>query len=243
MPLRPLLARTLRGIRKWDIEASRHVTEYITISELSRRRIQDFYDRDATIVHPPVEVDRFSIGAPEDFFLVVTELVPHKRVTHALEAARLAGVPIQVVGGGPDLKRLEQEYGSTARFLGRASDSQLADLYSRARALVVPNIEEFGIAAVEAQASGRPVLAADAGGARETVIPGETGIRVPVDDVKALAEAMREVDWQGFDPGKIREHATRFSPEAFKSRFVEEVARITGKTDHAAHVPVADTGT
>jgi glycosyltransferase involved in cell wall biosynthesis len=147
-----------------------------------------------------------------------------------------------VVGGGPDLKRLKHEYGSTAEFLGRASDPQLADLYRRARALVVPNIEEFGIAAVEAQASGRPVLAADAGGARETVVSGETGVRVPVDDVQSLAEAMREVDWEAFDPAQIREHASRFSPEVFNSRFTEEVARITGKIDPPANLPVADSG-
>ena len=241
-PVRPLARAALGRMRAWDRRASQGVTHYVTNSELSRERIQDSYGRDSTVVHPPVEVDRFSIGAPEDFFLVVTELVPHKRVTQALEAARLAGVPMQVVGGGPDFRRLEQEYGSTAKFLGRASDGQLADLYRRARALVVPNVEEFGIAAVEAQASGRPVLAADAGGARETVVPGETGVRVPVDDIAALAEAMREVDWEGFDPGKIREHATRFSPDAFKGRFVEEVARITGETERPAQLPVADIG-
>jgi glycosyltransferase involved in cell wall biosynthesis len=238
----PLVQGALGRLRAWDRRASQGVTHYVTNSELSRTRIQESFGRDATVVHPPVEVDRFSIGAPEDFFLVVTELVPHKRVTQALEAARLAGVPMKVVGGGLDLKRLKQEYGSTAEFLGRASDAQLTDLYRRARALVVPNIEEFGIAAVEAQASGRPVLAADAGGAKETVVPGETGVRVPVDDVEALAEAMREVDWEGFDPGAIRERAMRFSPEVFKRRFTEEVARVSGKTDRPAHFPVADIG-
>ena len=241
-PLHPLVHTVLYRMRAWDRHASQAVTHYVTNSELSRKRIQDSYGRDSTVVHPPVEVDRFSIGAPEDFFLVVTELVPHKRVTQALEAGRRAGVPMKVVGGGPDLKRLEREYGSTATFLGRASDAQLADLYRRARALVVPNIEEFGIAAVEAQASGRPVLAADAGGARETVTPGETGVRVPADDIDAMAEAMREVDWEGFDPQKIREHSLGFSRETFTRRFTEEVARITGKPDRPKHLPVADIG-
>ena len=241
-PLHPLVQAALGRMRAWDRRASQGVTHYVTNSELSRERIQESYGRDSTVVHPPVAVDRFSIGEPEDFFLVVTELVPHKRVTHALEAARLADVPMKVVGGGPDLKRLEREYGSTAEFLGRASDAEITDLYRRARALVVPNIEEFGIVAVEAQASGRPVLAADAGGARETVVPGETGVRVPVDDVEALAEAMREVDWEGFDPRKIREHSMRFSREAFTRRFTEEVARITGKTEPPAQLPVADIG-
>ena len=238
-PIRPLVRRTLDRVRAWDLEASRRVTHYVTISELSRRRINDCYGRDATIVHPPVDVERFSVGVPEDFFLVVCELVRHKRVANALEAARRAGQPITVVGGGPELARLKREYGSGARFLGRAADGELADLYRRARALVLPNIEEFGIAAVEAQASGRPVLAADAGGARETVLEGETGVRVPRDDVGALAEAMREVDWDGFDPHRIRQHAMRFSTDAFQRRFRGEVERAIG--GHKSRQPLAET--
>ena len=225
-PLRPVVRRVLDRIRSWDLEASRRVSHYITISELSRQRLQDFYGRESVVIHPPVEVDRFSIGEPEDFFLVVTEIVPHKRVANALEAARRVGQPITVVGGGPELKRLSQEYAGGARFLGRVSDEELADLYGRAKALVLPNVEEFGIAAVEAQAAGRPVLAANAGGARETVLPGQTGALVPPDDVDALAEAMREIDWFGFDPGRIRDHAMRFSTAEFQRRFRAEVTRM-----------------
>jgi len=233
--LRPVLHHTLERVRAWDLAAARRVTHYITISELSRRRIQDFYGRDAAVVHPPVEVDRFSIGEPEDFFLVVSELVPHKRVENALAAARRTGQPIKVVGGGPDLSRLRREYGDRATFLGRLSDAELADLSGRAMALVVPNVEEFGIAAVEAQAAGRPVLAADAGGARETVVPGQTGVLVPPEDVDALAEAMVGTDWSGFDPYSIRRHAQRFSTEAFKERFAAKVAQLAGtKLDRVA---------
>ena len=103
-PVRPLVRRTLGRVRAWDVEASRGVTHYIAKSELSRQRINDYYDRDATVVHPPVEVERFSVGEPEDFFLVVCELVPHKRVVNALEAARRAGRPITVVGGVPSCR-------------------------------------------------------------------------------------------------------------------------------------------
>ena len=226
--LRPLLARSLTRIREWDRRAAQRVSHYIAISELARQRIQESYGRDATIVHPPVEVDRFAVGEPEDFFLVVTEIVPHKLVDNALEAARLAESPITVVGGGPELDRLRREHGSHALFRGRVSDQELADLYRRARALVVPNVEEFGIAAVEAQAAGRPVLAADAGGARETVVPGQTGVLVRPESVDALAEAMRHTDWEAFDPARIRSHAEGFSTDAFKRRFSREVARLTG---------------
>jgi glycosyltransferase involved in cell wall biosynthesis len=229
--LRPFLRRSLSRLRQWDLEASGRVAHYIAISELSRERIRNCYGRDATIVHPPVEVERFSIGEPEDFFLVVTELVPHKSVDKALEAARRAQVPITVVGGGPQLNSLSREYGSSATFLGRVSDAELADLYRRARALVLPNCEEFGIAAVEAEASGRPVLAVDAGGAKETVVPGLTGALVPDGDVDALAEAMRDIDWERFEPHRIREWALRFSPTAFRRRFTHEVARLTGSAD------------
>jgi glycosyltransferase involved in cell wall biosynthesis len=231
--VRPALRRTLGRIARWDVAAAGRVTHYIANAEVTRERIGEYYGRDASVIHPPVEVDRFSIGSPEDFFLVVTELVPHKRVENALEAARRAKVPIAVVGGGRLLDQLSREYGKSAIFHGRVSDAELVDLYRRARALVVPNVEEFGIAAVEGQASGRPVLAADAGGARETVIEGETGVRVPPDDVDALAEAMREVDWEGFDPKRIREHSLRFSIDEFKRRFTSQVTSlVAGAGNH-----------
>ena len=220
---RPALRRTLARIRRWDLAASRRVTRYIAISEWSRRRIHDTYGRDATVVHPPVEIDRFSAGSAEDFLLAVTEFVPHKKVGLALEAAARAKQHIKVVGDGPELPRLRQRYGTSAEFLGRIDDDALARLYSRARALVIPNIEEFGITAVEAQAAGRPVVAADGGGARETVIPGETGVLVPPDDVDALAEAIKYTRFDGFSPQRLRENATRFSTVAFKSRLMHEV--------------------
>lgn len=224
--LRPLLGSTLEHIRHWDLRASRRVTHYIANSEITRRRIEQFWRREATIVHPPVEVGRFTIGVPEDFFLVVSELVPHKRVETALRAARKARVPIKVVGSGPELGRLRALYDSHADFLGRISDGELAGLYARARALIVPGVEEFGIAAVESQAAGRPVVALDEGGVRETVVNGRTGVLVERDDVDTLAEALRETDFDRFAAVGLREHAERFSLEAFQRRFVAEVTRV-----------------
>ena len=225
---RPFLRTALKRIRDWDIAASRRVTHYIAISQISQQRIAESWGRDATIVHPPVEVDRFSIGEPEDFFLVTAHLVRHKRIEIALQAARRARVPIKVVGDGPDMRRLQALYGGSADFLGRVSDAELASLYGRARALVMPNIEEFGIAGVEAQASGRPVLAANAGGARETVVDGETGVLVTPESVSAFAEAMQEVDFDRFDSAHIRQHAQQFSEARFRERFLAEVSQLTG---------------
>jgi glycosyltransferase involved in cell wall biosynthesis len=178
-------------------------------------------------------VDRFHIDEPEDYFLVVAELTGHKRVEVALEAAVRAGRPIKVVGSGPDLRRLARIYGSTVQFLGRVPEPVLRDLYARARALVVPNVEEFGLAAVEAQASGRPVLGATVGGTCETVIDGETGVLVTPENVGALAEAMSQVDFDSFAPEQIRAHAARFSVQAFRERFGAEIARLTGAPDVA----------
>jgi glycosyltransferase involved in cell wall biosynthesis len=225
--LRPLLRGTLRRIRRWDVRAARRVSAYVAISALTRERIRECYGRDAAVVHPPVDVDRFHPGTPEDFFLVVTELVPHKRTELALEAARRAGVPLKVVGDGPDRRRLARICGSGVEFLGRLGDAELAAMYARARAVVVPNVEEFGIVAVEAQAAGRPVIAADAGGARETVVDGETGVLLEPGDVDSLAEAMRHTDFDRFRPERMRKHAARFSPAAFKERFMAEVSRLT----------------
>jgi glycosyltransferase involved in cell wall biosynthesis len=225
---RPLLGSLLNRVRDWDLDASRRATQYIANSEITRERIAEFWGRDSVVVHPPVDVDRFAIGEPEDFLLVVMELVRHKRVDFAIESARRAGRPIKVVGTGPDRERLERLHGDHAEFLGRVDDISLAALYASALALVVPNVEEFGIAAVEAQAAGRPVVAVDAGGVRETVIDGETGVLVAADDPDAMAEALAQTDFTRFSPTRIAAHAQDFSADAFKHRLTSEVERLTG---------------
>lgn len=227
--MRPSLSRSLDRIRDWDIRAARSVTHYVAISQLARRRIQDCYGRDAAVVHPPVDVERFSIGEPNDYALMVTEIVRHKRVEVALEAARRAGQRIKVVGTGPDLPALKERFQDSAEFLGRVSDTELTRLHQGARMFVMANVEEFGIAAVEAQAAGRPVVASAAGGVLETVIPGETGVLVPEDDVDAMAEALRYTDFDRFCPDVIRRNAERFSTPTFQSRLRAEVARAAGQ--------------
>ena len=188
-PMRPLLRLLLRRHRKFDREAARRVDQYVANSQITRERLKRFWGRDAPIVHPPVDVDRFSPGEPQDYVLFVGELVSHKRPELAVEAAIAAGRRIKLVGDGPERGRLQLSYSGKADFLGALPDDELARLYAGAQTLVVPNVEEFGIAAVEAQAAGRPVVGIDAGGVRETVLPGQTGLLVPPDDVTALAAA------------------------------------------------------
>ena len=221
-PLRPLLRLQLARMRRWDLAASRRVDSYIANSQLTRERIKRFYGREATIIHPPVETHRFAPGEPGDALLVVSELVAHKRVHLALEAARRARVPIRIVGTGPDHPALSEAY-PEAQFLGRVNDEDLVDLYASARAVVVPGIEEFGITAVEAQAAGRPVIAAAAGGALETVLDGQTGALTTPDDVESLARAIEDIDELDFSVERAVDNAERFSVSAFTRRLSEHV--------------------
>jgi glycosyltransferase involved in cell wall biosynthesis len=222
---RPAGRTVLAGVRRWDRRASGRVTHYIANSELTRGRIADYYGRDATVVHPPVEVDRFTADPePGAAFLMVGEITRHKNLEVALAAAERAGVRVEVVGDGPDRERLRGRF-SGVDFLGRLGDAELIDRYARCRALIVPAIEEFGITMVEAHAAGRPVVAAARGGATEIVQDGVTGVLFPPGDVDALAEALREVDWEAFDPAALRASARRFSAEEFKRRLSSEVDR------------------
>ncbi len=225
-PLRPLMRQILARIRRWDLEASRHVTHYIANSAITRDRIAEIYGRESEIIYPPVSVERFSPGVPEDFVLFVGQIVRHKRVDTAIEAALAAGRPIKVVGDGPELPRLRVENeGRDVDLLGNVSDAELASLYSRCAALIVPNVEEFGIAAVEAQAAGRPVVAVNRGGVRETVVDGLTGVLVDAEDAAALAEPLRDEDFGRFDPIKIRANAARFSAASFRQNLKSAVDR------------------
>jgi glycosyltransferase involved in cell wall biosynthesis len=221
-PLRPALRLVLRRQREFDRRAARAVDLYVANGQLTRERIRRFWGRDAEVVHPPVDVERFELGEPADHVLFVGELVRHKRPDVAIEAAAAAGRRIKVVGAGPELAALRERYGRQAEFLGRVGDEALPALYAEAAALVVPNVEEFGIAAVEAQAAGRPIVAVDAGGARETVVPGRTGLLVPNGDTGALARALRE-DFGRFDPREIQAHAQGFSRSVFQARMREIV--------------------
>ncbi len=218
------LAVVLEQVRRWDVRAAARVSHYVANSRITQERIHRCYGREAPIVHPPVAVERFSPRAPEDYVVFVGEVTRHKRVELAIEAALRAGVPLVVVGSGPELERLRALHGEQVRFTGRVDDAELVELVARARAQVVPNVEEFGIAAVEAQAAGRPVVAAAAGGALETVVDGVTGVHVEPGSVDALAQALRDVDFDRFEPAAIRAHAERFSTAAFQRRLLDAVA-------------------
>ncbi|MDX6697499.1 MAG: hypothetical protein QOE65_896 [Solirubrobacteraceae bacterium] len=210
--------------RQWDWIAAQRVDRYIAISDLTRRRIGRYYGREADVLHPPVDTARFSPGPVGDYYLVVSELMFHKRIEIAVEAFNRLGRRLVVVGDGPEARRLHRLAGPNVHFEGRVSDERVAELMRGARALVVTATEEFGIAAVEAQAAGRPVIALAAGGARETVAEGQTGAFFERPDPGALAEAVAGFDALAVDPAACVAQARRFGHERFRDGLTAAVA-------------------
>ncbi|HXF68222.1 MAG TPA: glycosyltransferase [Thermoflexus sp.] len=218
-PARRLLRPVITALRIWDRIAADRVDAFIAISREVADRIRKFYRRPSIILHPPVDVERFQPSSrTEDYFLIVSRLIPYKRIDLAIEAFNRLKLPLLIVGDGRDRKRLERMAGPTIRFLGRVPAEQLPDLYARCRAFVFPGVEDFGIAPVEAMAAGRPVIAFAAGGALDTVIEGVTGVffREPVPE--SLAEAVRRFEDIRFDPSVIRRHAERFDKRMFQEK-------------------------
>lgn len=215
----------LRWLRKADREASAGVDRFIANSLNVAERIRRSYFREAEVVYPPVDVDRFRLSAGmevEDYLVAGGRLVPYKRVDVAVRAAALGSFPLKVFGEGPERRRLEAMAGSTVEFLGRVDDEHLPGLLARSRALLFPGEEDFGILPVEVQATGRPVIARNRGGARETVRDGETGILYDGDSAAALAGAVEEFGSRPWDSGACVENAARFGRERF-----EEAIRTT----------------
>jgi glycosyltransferase involved in cell wall biosynthesis len=217
-----LMRRVMAGLARWDRDTAYRVDRYLTNSQYVADRVRRYYNRDALVVYPPVDTEFFHPDSvvPERFALVVSALVPYKRLDVAIDACRMARVPLKIVGTGPDRARLEQRAPGTTEFLGWLSDGHLRELYQRARCLLMTGEEDFGIAPLEAQACGRPVVALGRGGARESVIDGETGILVDAADPESFGDALAALDRLTFEPAAIRRQAERFN----RRRFAEQIA-------------------
>lgn len=224
---RAVLGATLRSIRRWDYAAAQRVTAYAANSAAVRTRIATYYGRQSTIVHPFVDTARFRPGAaPSDYLLVVSQLLPYKRVDLAIDACSRLDRPLIIVGEGPERAHLQRRAGPSVKFLGRVDEEHLARLYAGCAALLQCGEEDFGISALEAQASGRPVIAYGMGGALENVLDGQTGLFFAEQSVDAVQEALRRFDGLRFDPALTRQHAQQFDEEHFRTamrRFVEAV--------------------
>jgi glycosyltransferase involved in cell wall biosynthesis len=225
--VRPALRLLLSRWRQWDWIAAQRVDRYVANSRTTADRVRRYLGREATVLHPPVEIDRFTPGVVGEHYVVLAELMAHKRIDVAVEAFSRLGLPLVVIGDGPEGRRLRRLAGPNVRFTGRIPDEQVARLLAGARALVVAAAEEFGIAAVEALAAGRPVIALGEGGVRESVQAGVTGAFYERSDPGALAEAVLGFDAMAVDPAACRAAAERFSVQGFQHRLAAIVDDAT----------------
>jgi glycosyltransferase involved in cell wall biosynthesis len=234
-----LVPPVLSRLRLWDVATACRVDRFVTNSAFVARRIERYYSRKAEVLHPPVDCESFRPSSRQgDYYLLVAALVPYKGIEVAIEAFEALGRPLKIVGRGPLERALRRQARGSVQVLGWMPDEPLRDLVAGCRAFVFPATEDFGIAAVEAMAAGRPVIALAEGGALETVVPlndldrpgrlrtlgaGDarpTGVYFAPATPEALAEAVRffEAHEEAFDPPAIRRHASRFDRNLFKER-------------------------
>ena len=229
--LKKIIFLILNYVRLWDRQAAERVDIYIANSATIKKRIKKYYRREAAVIYPPVEIEKFYIsGEPEDYFLIGGRLAPYKRVDIAVEAFRDSGKKLKIFGDGVDLARLKKIAGKSKNieFLGRVDDKAKAELYSHCQAFLNPQEEDFGITVIEAMASGRPVIAFRKGGATETVIEGKTGVFFDKQTPVAIIKAVEDFGAGSWQPAEIRRQAERFSVERFKKEmrgFIEEEYR------------------
>jgi glycosyltransferase involved in cell wall biosynthesis len=224
--LRPLLAQ----LRRWDLAAAQRVDHFIAISSEVRRRIRSIYGRESEVIFPPVDVDYFTPDPAQpvgDYYLVVSRLIPYKRIDLAVEAfGRLPQEKLLVVGSGRDMDALKAQAGSNVYFLGRQPRERVRELLRGCRAFLFPGLEDFGIAPVEAMSCGRPVIAFGGGGSLDTVIPGQTGTLFGEESVDRLVEILATFDWRAYDPAVCRAQAKCFGAENFRRQIAEYLNRL-----------------
>ncbi len=217
--LKQQLARPVLGaLREWDRRVSQRVDRFVAISDHVRQRIKKFYGREADIVYPPVDVDFYTpppATTELGFDLIVSALVPYKRVDLAVRAYAKLGFPLKIVGAGTETDALRALAGPRTEFLGWKTNEEIRDLYRTCRLLIFPGEEDFGIVPLEAQACGRPVVAYGRGGALETVLDGRTGFYFSEQRVSALLTAVERAAAQRWDVAVIRRHAEQFGPQVF----------------------------
>jgi glycosyltransferase involved in cell wall biosynthesis len=231
-----LINRFMHSFRAWDKKAASRVDQFAAISQAVSKRIAAAYQRDACVIYPPVEVDRFTPARTrEKFYVTVTRLVRHKRIDLLVQAFSQLNLPLLIVGEGPELPRLKNVAGPNIHFLGYRSDEEVEDLLSKAQGFVCATEEDFGIAIVEAQAAGCPVIAYGQGGALETVVEGKTGLFFPEQSAESLMEAVRQFE---------RTHADFYIPEILRNahrfdrgNFVPKFRDFVQKTISQAYNP------
>jgi glycosyltransferase involved in cell wall biosynthesis len=220
------LAPFLTGLRMWDRAAADRVDEFVAISTTIQARIRKFYRRESQVIPPPIDCRRFAVGeGGGDYYLIVSRLIPYKRIDLAIEACKRVGARLKIVGQGRDRERLEQIAGGSPliEFLGYISDAEIRELWADCRAFIFPGEEDFGITPLEANAAGRPAIAYAAGGALDTIVDGQTGRFFRQPSADSLAEVLASFDPAQFDPTALRSHAEGYDVLVFKRRLREFV--------------------
>jgi len=225
--IRALLPVALWGLRKWDLRASQQPNYYIANSKLVASRIKQIYGREAHVIPPPIDVTRFHMSNEiDDYYLVLSRLMPYKRIDLAIEACKRMNRRLIIIGDGPDRERLEKLGDDRIEFLGRQPD-QIVNYYAaRCRALLFPGEEDFGMAPLEANAAGRPVIAYRAGGAVETVVEGKTGVFFDQPDSRSLSTAIERFESMVWSQILLRRHAEKFDQNVFAFRVLQFLGSV-----------------
>jgi glycosyltransferase involved in cell wall biosynthesis len=216
-------------VKAWDLRTADRPDVYVANSREVAGRIERFYGRSASVIPPPVDCSRFSLsGRTGDYFLVVARLIPYRRIDLAVDAFTRLGLPLRIIGDGPDRENLERRAGPNVSFLGKLPDSDVETMLSECRALVHPGREDFGIAPLEANASGRPVIAFRGGGALDIVKDGRTGVLFDEPAPESVMDAVERFRDRSWNPEEIREHALGFDVPVFRRRMFEFLSRSVG---------------
>jgi len=224
---RAFLPAALAGLKRWDIGAAQRPDYFVANSRVVAERIKEVYRRDAVVIPPPIDVNRFQPSAEQDdYFLVLSRLVAYKRIDLAVEACTRLRKRLIVIGDGPDRQRLEQLAGPTVSFLGRQPDEVVEQYVSRCRALLFPGEEDFGMTPLEVNAAGRPVIAFRGGGATETVLEGKTGLFFDQATAVSLAEAIVEFESLSWNQAILRLHSEQFDEQVFARRFLDFLLQV-----------------
>lgn len=229
----PIARRALEAVRpnlcRWDFEAAQHVTHFVANSRNVQKRIRECYKRESCVIYPPVDTERFTVAASQstgDSFLMVSQLVPYKRVDLLVDAFNQCKRPLTIIGDGPERRKLEQRAGSSIRFLGAQPDTAVVRAMRECKAFVFAGEEDFGIVMAEAQACGKPVIALGKGGAAEIVNQNETGILFTEPSVESILDALERFDRTRFSSLVIRESALRFGRDRFQREFRELLSLV-----------------
>jgi len=227
-PTKLALRVMVEGLKQWELRASMRPDYYIANSHIVADRLKSAFGIEATVIEPPIVTSRFSISRrTDDYYLILSRLVPYKRIDLAVEAFTKTGRRLVVVGDGPDRKRLTELAGPTVSFLGRQPDGEVSRLASQCQALIFPGEEDFGMAPLEINAAGRPVIAYGAGGATETVIEGMNGVLFREQTAESLIQALEESEHQDWDPTAIRRHALKYDINVFQDRLLTFLSRVS----------------